>query len=348
MIEFDSVFMKRLVLIDGHAIIHRAYHALPPLTTPFGAPAQAAYGFVSILLRVIDELKPTHLAVCFDLPEATFRHAAYIAYQAHRPTADQDLVNQIIMVHEVIGVSGIPVYTASGYEADDVLGTLAEQAVSLRTTDWARSDSGKKTSAVDDVVIVTGDKDIMQLVNDKKGKDGHGAVKVFAPIRGIANARLLSEKDVLEYVGIAPSKIVDYKALIGDSSDNYPGVPGIGPKTAVGLLEKFGTLEEIYRKLEEGKGKIEGVADSVCAKLVEGRESALMSQHLAKIVTDAPVTLNLERCELGLLREDKDFVEKLKELGFKSLLTRMGFVEEKSEKRKVTSNKKSKDQMELI
>lgn len=322
--------MKRLVLIDGHAIIHRAYHALPPLTTPFGAPAQAAYGFVSILLRVIDELKPTHLAVCFDLPEATFRHAAYIAYQAHRPTADQDLVNQIIMVHEVIGVSGIPVYTASGYEADDVIGTLAAQAVHNK---------------VDDVVIVTGDKDIMQLVNDKKGKDGRGAVKVFAPIRGIANARLLSEKDVLEYVGIAPSKIVDYKALIGDSSDNYPGVPGIGPKTAVGLLEKFGTLEEIYRN-------VKSLPESVVRKLEQGEESAKLSQHLATIVTNAPVNLNLERCELHPLREDTDFVEKLRELGFKSLLNRIGAVEQsktKNEKRKTEdSSGGGGDQMGLL
>lgn len=314
--------MSRLVLIDGHAIIHRAYHALPPLTTPYGAPAQAAYGFVSILLRVIDELKPTHLAVCFDLPEATFRHTAYIAYQAQRPTADEDLIGQIVMVHEVIGVSGIPVYTASGFEADDVIGTLATQAV----------------KQVGDVVIVTGDKDIMQLVDDKKG------IRVFAPIKGIANARLLEEKDVLEYVGIAPSKIIDYKALIGDSSDNYPGVPGIGPKTAVELLGKFGSLKEVYKRLEEGKGKIEGVADSVCAKLVAGKDSAMMSQHLATIVTNAPVTLNLERCELGYLRDDKDFVEKLRELGFKSLLNRIGAPERAAK----IKSKKNKDQMELL
>ncbi len=317
--------MTRLVLIDGHAIIHRAYHALPPLTTPYGARAQAAYGFVSILLGVIDELKPTHLAVCFDLPEATFRHDAYIAYQAQRPSADEDLVNQIVMVHEVVEVSGIPVYSASGFEADDCIGTLATQAVE---------------KGVDEVTIVTGDKDIMQLVNDKKG------IKVFAPIKGIANAKLLSEQDVLEYVGIAASKIVDYKALIGDSSDNYPGVPGIGPKTAVGLLEKFGTFEEIYRKLTEGKGKIEGVADSICAKLVLGRESGLMSKHLATIVTNAPVTLDLEESKLGHLRDDKVFCEKLRELGFKSLLTRMGYVEERKVKPK--KEKANKDQMELL
>ena len=314
--------MKRLVLVDGHAIIHRAYHALPPLTTPYGAPAQAAYGFVSILLRVIDELEPTHLAVCFDLPEATFRHTAYIAYQAQRPTADDDLVSQIVLVHEVIGVSGIPVYTASGYEADDVIGTLATQA----------SKEGVE------VVIVTGDKDIMQLVDDKKG------IKVFAPIRGIANARLLEEKDVLEYVGIHPSKIVDYKALIGDSSDNYPGVPGIGPKAAQSLLEKFGSLEEIYECIEHSAKCKEETQESVKNKLIAGKESAKMSQHLATIVKDAPVTLNLERCELGHLRDDEDFVNKLRELGFKSLLNRIGA----PEKQPKTKKKCDDNQMELI
>ena len=321
---------KRLVLIDGHAIIHRAYHALPPLTTPYGAPAQAAYGFVSILLRVIDELKPTHLAVCFDLPEATFRHTAYIAYQAQRPSADEDLVSQIVLVHEVVGVSGIPVYTASGFEADDVIGTLAQQAVqSKRIKEY-------------DVVIVTGDKDIMQLVDDKKG------IKVFAPIKGIANARLLEEKDVLEYVGISPAKIVDYKALIGDSSDNYPGVSGIGPKTAQSLLEKFGTLEEVYRNVKGKTEKVKSLPAGVVKKLEEGEESAKMSKYLATIVTDAPVTLNLERCELGRLRDDKDFVDKLKELGFKSLLVRIGAVGRKTANAKRQTNKKNKDQMELI
>src|SRR3989344_1238927 len=303
--------MRRLVLIDGHAIIHRAYHAYPALTTPSGEPSQAAYGFVAILLRVTNELQPSHLIVCFDLPVATFRHEAYIAYQAHRPTTAPDLVNQIEMVKEVVEVSGIPVYTAAGFEADDVIGTLAKQAVKSEQVNGA-------SEGLDEVVIVTGDRDIMQLVNDKKG------VSVYAPINGMSNARLVHENEVKEYVGVTPDKIVDYKALIGDSSDNYPGVPGIGPKAAQNLLEKFGSLEEIYRKLEEGKGKLDSVAESVTAKLLAGKDSAFLSQHLARIATHAPVGLDLERAEIKDLSKNKHFLQKLKELGFKSLVVRIG------------------------
>lgn len=310
--------MKRLVLIDGHAVIHRAYHAYPPLTTSSGQPSQAAYGFVAILLRVINELHPSHLIVCFDLPVATFRHEAYIAYQAHRPTADQDLIDQIEMVREIVEISGIPVYTAAGFEADDVIGTLAAQAVHNK---------------VDEVVIVTGDRDIMQLVNDR--------VKVYAPINGMANARLLGEAEVKEYIGVAPDKIVDYKALAGDSSDNYPGVVGIGPKTAQNLLEKFGSLEEIYRRLEEGKGKMEGVAGSIAQKLVAGKDSAFLSQHLARIAIHAPVSLDLEKAQIKPLRENKEFMEKLKEFGFKSLIGRIDGATPKNEG-------KEDGQMELL
>ncbi|OGY10089.1 MAG: hypothetical protein A2700_02770 [Candidatus Blackburnbacteria bacterium RIFCSPHIGHO2_01_FULL_44_64] len=324
--------MNRLVLIDGHAIIHRAYHALPPLTTSYGQPGQAAYGFVSMLLRVIDELKPTHLAVCFDLPEATFRHTAYIAYQAHRPTADQDLVDQIIMVHELVHSSGIPVYTAAGFEADDVIGTLAREAVE---------------DGIDEVIIVTGDKDIMQLVCDNVGNGR--SIKVYAPVRGFANGKVFDEKEVFQYVGVLPSKIVDYKALMGDSSDNYPGVPGIGPKTAVGLLEKYSTLEEIYKNVRGKTEKVKSLPESVIKKLELGEESAFLSKHLATIVTDAPVELDLEKAKVHPLREDRDFVEKLKELGFKSLLTRIGgALEGKTKTEKPKTDRKNDNQMELL
>lgn len=333
--------MKRLVLIDGHAIIHRAYHALPPMTTPYGQPANAAYGFISILLRVINELSPTHLIVCFDLPVATFRHEAYIAYQAHRPTADQELKDQIAIVKETVEATGIPIYTAAGFEADDVIGTLALQAT--------QNNKHKAENKIDEVIIVTGDRDIMQLVDDKKG------IMVYAPIKGISNARLLKEQDVKEYFGVNPDKIIDYKALMGDASDNYPGVPGIGPKTAQGLLEKFGTLEKIYRKLEVGGGppsqgsgearKLEGFPDSVTEKLKAGRDSAFLSQHLATIAKHAPIELDLEGAEVKPLRDNQVFVEKLRDLGFKSLIARIGGFEVAPSKKK---EEKNKDQMELI
>lgn len=319
--------MARLVLIDGHAIIHRAYHAFPALTTPYGKPAQAAYGFVSILLRVVNELNPTHLAVCFDLPVATFRHTAYMAYQANRPTSDQELRDQIEMVKELVETSDIPIYTAAGFEADDVIGTLSKQAVE---------------KGIDEVVIVTGDRDIMQLVTDK--------VKVYAPINGMANAKLLEVDDVAEYVGVRPDKIIDYKALIGDASDNYPGVPGIGPKTAQGLLGKYGTLENIYKSLEEGSGTLENIAKGVVEKLKNGKDSAILSQHLATIARHAPVELDLDKTQIKTLRDNPQFVEKLQELGFKSLITRIGGTigDERVKRERVSKKKKDKDQMGLL
>lgn len=305
--------MNRLVLLDGHAIIHRAYHALPPLTSSSGQLVNAVYGFVSMLLRVVDKLKPTYLAVCFDLPGPTFRHEAYIAYQAKRPIMEKDLSDQIELVHEVVEAAGIPIYTAPGFEADDVIGTLAEQA------------KIKFKSKITEVVIVTGDRDILQLVSGPTSLKLRGAskVKVYMTIRGLTEARMFDEKEVEEYMGIKPSQIVDYKALIGDSSDNYPGVPGVGPKTAIGLLKEYGSLDILYQKMESRKWKIEGIALRVAQKLQEGKEAAILSQKLAEIRTDAPVELDLERAKLGDLRENEGFIEKLKELRFKSLVGRL-------------------------
>ena len=316
--------MQRLVLIDGHAIIHRAYHALPPLTSSSGQLVNAVYGFVSMLLRVIEELKPTHMAVCFDLPGPTFRHEAYIAYQAKRPVMDKELSGQIELVHEVVEAAGIPIYTAAGFEADDVIGTLAGQSKS------------KFKSKIDEVVIVTGDRDILQLVSGPTSPRLRGAskVKVYMTIRGLAEAKMFDEKEVEEYIGIKPEQIIDYKALIGDSSDNYPGVPGIGPKTAVGLLKKYASLDILYRKMEgarldstssarRGGWKLEGITPAVVQKLKEGKEAAMLSQNLAQIRTDAPVELDLERAHLRDLRENEGFIEKLRELRFKSLVARL-------------------------
>ncbi len=282
---------KRLVLIDGHAIIHRAYHALPPLTSSSGQLVNAVYGFASMLLRVIEELKPTHMAVCFDLPGPTFRHEAYIGYQAKRPVMDKELSSQIELVHEVVTAAGIPIYIAPGFEADDVLGTLARQA--------ARTE----------VVIVTGDRDILQLVG--------GRVKVYMTIRGLADAKMFGEKDVEEYIGVKPSQIVDYKALIGDSSDNYPGATGIGPKTALSLLGQFDNIENIYKNLDKIPGKVAG-------KLKDGHDGAILSQNLAQIRTDAPVELDLEKAKLSDLAKNEKFVEKLREFRFRSLVARLG------------------------
>lgn len=325
---------KRLVLIDGHAIIHRAYHALPPLTSPGGQQTNAVYGFISMLFRVITELKPAYLAVAFDLPVPTFRHEAYIAYQAQRPHMEQEMKDQIELVHEVVEAAGIPIYTAPGFEADDVIGTLARQVVQGKTQNAKR-----KTVEVDEVIIVTGDRDMLQLVNDK--------TKIYAPIKGLTEARLFDRKAVKEYLGIRPEQIVDYKALIGDQSDNYPGVRGIGPKTAVELLKKYGSLGNVFKALGTRHWALGKFSSNIKEKLERGYDSAILSQKLARISTDAPVELDLKHARFKALGENERFISKLKELGFKSLVRRLTGEEEVNQKVK-SKRQKQNGQMGLI
>jgi len=282
--------VSKLVLIDGNAILHRAYHALPPtLTTRRGEPINAVYGFVSMLLRIIQDLKPTHIAVAFDRKEPTFRHKEFKEYQAHRPETDKELLAQFDKARATVTAFTIPIYDKAGYEADDVIGTLAKQA------------------KVDEVVIVTGDRDILQLVNKK--------VKVYLPIRGLKEAEMMGEKQVLEKMGVKPTQIDDYKALAGDPSDNYKGVPGIGPKTAINLLGRFGTFQGIYENLDK-------IEEPVAKKLKEGRESAKMSKKLAKIVTNVPVKLDTDKASQWKV-DSNEVLTLFSEFGFRTLSKRV-------------------------
>lgn len=280
--------MNRLVLIDGNAILHRAYHALPPtFTAPDGRMVNAVYGFTTMLLRLIADLKPTHVAVAFDRPKPTFRKDMFEEYQAKRPKMDDELVGQIEPIHEVIAAFGIPIFEKDGYEADDVIGTLA-----------------KKTK--DQVVIVTGDRDILQLVHDEK-------VFVYMPTKGLSEAKLYDEKEVKARMGVAPKHLVDYKALAGDASDNYPGVAGIGPKTAADLINAFGSIDTLYKK-------IDSVPPRVREKLKAGRKMAFLSKKLAAIHTDVPI----ERAVDALGPFDTPIArEVLEGLGFRSILKRL-------------------------
>lgn len=272
--------MKRLVLIDGHAVIYRAYHALPKsLTDSKGKPINAVYGFTRMLFKIFSDLKPTYLAAAFDLPEPTFRHKLFKEYQATRPKADDDLIAQIEPIHKMVKSFDIPIFEKSGFEADDVIGTLAKRAA-------------KKL----EIIIITGDKDIFQLI-DKK-------TKVYALQRGIFGGELIDEKRVKEILGIKASQVVDYKALVGDPSDHYPGVNGIGPKTAIKLLKEFGSLEEIMKEFNKEKKK-----------------AALLSQKLAKIRKDVKLDFCLKECRINY---DKEKVRKaLEKFGFKSLIKKL-------------------------
>lgn len=310
---------KRLVLIDGHAILHRAYYALPKtLKTRRGEMLNAVYGFTRMLLKVIADLKPTYLAVAFDLPKPTFRHVEYIGYQAQRPKMELELKNQIERIYQVVRALNIPIFEVEGFEADDVIGTLANQAAK------------KKVEAI----VVTGDKDMLQLVKPK--------IKVYAPKKGFSEPVLYDKQKVKKEMGIKPEQIVDYKALVGDASDNYPGVHGIGPKTAATLLEEHKNLDTIYKRIKK-------LPEKVGNKLAEGAESASLSRKLAEIVTDVPIKLNLKDCLVHDYNPQK--ARKLfEELGFKSLIEKLPGVEKPATQKAQNRDKKAQKnkQMELL
>ncbi len=313
--------MSKLILIDGNAIMHRAYHALPPLTTKKGEPINAVYGFVSMLLGLINDIKPTHIAVCFDRPEKTFRKEKYIHYQSQRPEMDDFLSQQITKMHDVLEAFGIPVYEKAGFEADDVLGTLAKQ--SIRVKEWKsvskkheKNQKSIRTSTlplsrsstlIDKVIIVTGDRDIFQLINDK--------VKVYVPVKGLKEGKLYGVEEVKQEFDFEPKQMVDYKALVGDSSDNYPGVAGIGPKTARDLLTKYKTKENVYKHLSE-------INPNVRNKLEKDREGADLSYELATIDTNVPTEIDIKKMGEWDLGSEKA-VGLFMEYGFKSLLRRL-------------------------
>ncbi len=289
-----------LLLIDGNALLHRAYHVLPPLTvSKTGEVVGAVYGFTSMLLKAIGELKPTHYAVAFDKRGPTFRHQLYDRYKAHRPEMPPELVSQLGRVKQLVEAFDLPIFEMEGYEADDVLGSLSHQA----------SEQGI------DTVIVTGDADAMQLVSPR--------VKVFYPKpRGsFSDAMLYDGETVSQKYGVSPEHIADLKALVGDPSDNIPGVPGIGDKTAIKLIQQFGGIEQIY-------AHIDGVTpEKLRARLRDNEDVARRSKELATIVTELPVKLGLEASKLSNFNRQK-VAELFRELEFASLLPRLSEVEE--------------------
>ncbi|MEA3355327.1 MAG: 5'-3' exonuclease H3TH domain-containing protein [Patescibacteria group bacterium] len=288
---------KRLVLIDGHAIVYRAYYAFPAtLKTKSGEQANAVYGFLSILLSVIRELKPSHIAVSFDMDKPTFRHLEFADYKAQRPKTDKELTDQLDLVHESVRRLNIPIFEVEGFEADDVIGTLAKQSYQQKIK----------------AVIVTGDQDAMQLVNDN--------VKVYTPARGRFSAKMYGEEEVLDRYGFEPIQMIDYKALCGDPSDNIPGIKGVGPKTAKGLIDKYVNIEGIYKAIKDKS--IEGIGKAMLEKLTLGYEDAIKSKMLATIVLDVPITLKLKKCALHEYDKSKA-ISFLEELGFYSIIKRL-------------------------
>lgn len=299
---------KKLVLIDGHAMLYRAWFAFPQsLTTRDGRMINAVYGFTRTLLTVIQDMKPEYLVVSFDVGR-TFRHDMYKDYKAHREKMPDELKEQEPITYTVVETLNVPVFTKVGYEADDVIGTLAKQA-SGQKSNLKSQISNKEQRQILNTIIVTGDKDTLQLVDDS------GQVKVYMPGRGAKGPVLYNEAAVVNDLGVTAKQIPDYKGLAGDSSDNIPGVHGIGKVTAVKLLKDYKSLEGIYDHLDD----IGGV---VGRKLRDGKESAFESKKLATIVTDVPITLDLPAAQVK--EYDKEKVAVLfEELEFRSLLNKL-------------------------
>ncbi|MBP9818321.1 DNA polymerase I, partial [Candidatus Shapirobacteria bacterium] len=216
--------MSHLVIVDGHAIAHRAYHSIPPLTVD-GQPVNALYGFFSMLLSAIDTLKPDYLVVCLDSPGPVFRNEEFLGYRAKRAPTDHDLITQLPLIPQALDTAGIKNFAQGGFEADDLIATIARRSL--------RKINSKNKKIISQVTIITGDKDLMQLVNKK--------INLFVPIRGLSETKLYDSTEVKTKLGVNPNQVVDLKALMGDMSDNYPGVAGIGPKTAINLLTTYGT-----------------------------------------------------------------------------------------------------------
>lgn len=290
---------RRLVLLDAHAIIHRAYHALPDFTSPSGQPTGALYGLSSMLLRIIQDLRPDYLAACYDLPKPTVRHEAYADYKATRQKADDALSEQIGTSREVFAAFGIPIYEREGFEADDILGTITEQFAD---------------DADVEVIIASGDMDTLQLV-DK------GRARVYTLKKGLNDVILYDEKAVEERYGFDAALIPDYKGLRGDPSDNIKGVPGIGEKTATDLLKAFGTIEDLYAALKKGEKQLleKGVKPRMVALLKEHEEDARFSKMLATIRTDAPIAFKLPKTVYVETAKLPPVIALFDELGFRSL-----------------------------
>jgi DNA polymerase-1 len=290
---------KKLVILDANSILYRAFYALPKLTTKKKERTEAIYGFSLVLFKIIKEIKPRFLCACFDFPAKTFRHKEFKDYKITRPPTPDELKGQIKKTKEVLKAFKIPYFEKEGYEADDIIATIAN-----------------KTKGVPKI-IVSGDQDLFQIVNQE--------TKIYFLQRGIKSTLFIDEKKVAEkFGGLLPDQIPDFKAICGDPSDNIPGVRGIGEKTAIELIKKFGSLEGVYQNLEKIQPKIREI-------LIKEKESAFFSKMLAKIKEDVPIDFNLNDCEWG--KYQKEEVEKcFEELEFKTLIKRLEEINKESKK----------------
>jgi len=304
---------KTFLILDGNALLHRAWHALPPLTTKDGRVVHAAYGFAMVIEKLLETVNPEYMAVAWDLPGKTFRHEKHEYYKATRKKKEPELYEQIPIIQDILDAFDIPSLDAEGFEADDVIGTLAQ-----------KMEKDKDVL----VKIVTGDLDALQLVN----KDTH--VLFFQ--KGISQTKLYDEKAVRERYGFEPEQLIDYKALAGDSSDNIPGVPGVGDKTATNIVQQYGSVEKMYKGLKAGKTA--DLSDRIVKLLLDNEQQALDSKELATIVIDVPIKFQVSDVKLGQPNE-VELMGMYQDLEFQTLLRKRGREEEKNKEIKKEKNK---------
>ncbi len=303
-----------LLLIDGNALMHRAYHALPPFKTKDGVPTNALYGFLSMLQKAIVDFKPTHLAVCFDTPAPTFRKKIFAEYQAHRPKLDDQLILQMPLVREALDKAGITRLEKPGFEADDLIGTITAKLKNQNTR----------------ILIFTGDKDILQLVSDR--------VFVIAPLIGLANVKLYDREEVKKKFSLEPEQIPDLKGLMGDASDNYSGAKGIGPKTAAQLLGQFSSIENLFKNISTLKN------ERIKKILETNKENIFLSKQLAQIKTDIDIDFDLNKTIFTTFKPElKDYLGKLE---IHSLNKRL-FSDKKTETLKKVTKKETNEKSQI-
>jgi DNA polymerase-1 len=305
---------KCLIIIDSNSLIHRAYHALPPLTTKKGELVNAVYGFLLVFFKAIREFQPDFAAATFDFPAPTFRHKKFKEYKAKRPPAPKELYQQIPKVKEVLKGLNVPVFEKEGFEADDLIGTIARLAPK------------KQIVPKIETIILSGDLDTLQLVDTQ--------TKVYVLRKGVKDVILYDKKMVGEkFQGLKPEQILDFKALRGDPSDNIPGVTGIGEKTAIKLLLEFGGLENLYKEIEENAEKAKELRTKLKDTLLKYKDQAFLSKTLARVEINVPIDFDLKKCQWK--EYDREKITKiLKNLEFHSLIERLpGFKKQKSIKK---------------
>jgi len=310
---------KCLLVFDGNALVHRAYHALPPLSTKNGELVNAVYGFFLVFFKAIQEFCPEYVTVSFDIKGPTFRHKQFAAYKAKRPATPEELSRQLPIVKRILSAFNIAIYEKKGFEADDIIGTISRLAPKKQTKKQTASAADLET------VIISGDLDVLQLV-DKQTK-----ALIFR--KGVKETVLYDENSVsIKYQGLRPKQLIDFKALRGDPSDNIPGVTGIGEKTAIELVKEFGSLENIYNILESDKEILTEIKPKIKEMLSQQKEQAFLSKALAAINQKVPIDFNLEKCRWNSYNKE-EAARILAEFEFYSLIKKLPELGKQKEKK---------------